>query len=280
MGKIPFSNAFLVKDCLFDTGISPIRLRNLKKNLTINKIIFSHWHDDHIRDNGRLGDIPRYCHTKERDIIENSEKILHQYNLIGSEAEKMFRKFITEVIKIENIHINGTFQDGKLFDFGNGLKFKAIHAPGHSRGHCIFYSKEEKLAFLADIDLSDFGPWYGANDSDLLQFEESIEMVSRLDLELVVTGHSGLFKGRSLIKKKLNQYKRVIIERDEKILAHMNEKKPISADDLYMKNLIYNSYGGFGDFIPIMERTMIQKHFKKFLKKEIIEESNNGYILA
>ncbi|MGV9198135.1 MAG: MBL fold metallo-hydrolase [Promethearchaeia archaeon] len=54
-GNIPFSNAFLVEDHLFDTGISPIRLRHVQKNFSIKKIIFSHWHDDHIRDNKRLG---------------------------------------------------------------------------------------------------------------------------------------------------------------------------------------------------------------------------------
>jgi len=45
-GKIPFTNAFLVNNVLFDTGISSRRLKYLKKTFPIEKVIFSHWHEN------------------------------------------------------------------------------------------------------------------------------------------------------------------------------------------------------------------------------------------
>jgi len=50
-GKVPYTNALLIENVLIDTGVSPLFLKRLKRKFKIKKIIFSHWHDDHIRDN-------------------------------------------------------------------------------------------------------------------------------------------------------------------------------------------------------------------------------------
>lgn len=279
-GKIPFTNAFLVKDHLFDTGISPIRLKFLKKRFSLRKVIFSHYHDDHIRDNKILNNLPHVCHEKERELIENIEIILHQYDLLGSKAEEMFRDYIKNVIRITGTRIDEVYKDGDLIKIGGGLTFEVIPTPGHSSGHCIFYNKQHKIAYLADIDLSEFGPWYGAKDCDILDFEKSIDIVKGIDLNVAVTGHSGLFEGSSLIRDRLDEYKKIIFKRDERILSYFKEHQAIKVNDLFKKNLIYYSYAGFGDFIPIMERTMIRKHFEKFLKRGTIEFNNGGYVLS
>ena len=205
---------------------------------------------------------------------------MRTYDLIGTNAEEMFKDYITNVIQINGSRIDDTFRNGEIIKMENGVEFQALLAPGHSVGHCIFYNRKYKIAYLADIDLSAFGPWYGAKDCNLLDFENSIEMVKNLALETIVTGHSGLFRGSELIKAKLEQYKTVIYHRDELILSYFSEKEPLKVEDLFKKKLIYHSYGGFGDFIPIMEKTMIKKHFEKFLVQKLITKQDNGYILA
>jgi hypothetical protein len=45
-------------------------------------------------------------------------------------------------------------------------------------------------------------------------------------------------------------------------------------------NIIYRKYSAYKDFEIIAELLMIEKHFEKFLKNNIISEENNGYILV
>ncbi len=64
------------------------------------------------------------------------------------------------------------FRDGDVFDLG-GARVRVIHAPGHTRGHCVFHVEPDDLVYLADIDLSSFGPYYGDAWSDLEDFERT-----------------------------------------------------------------------------------------------------------
>jgi glyoxylase-like metal-dependent hydrolase (beta-lactamase superfamily II) len=65
-----------------------------------------------------------------------------------------------DLLKVENAKVNSTFEDNEIIDIGEDYKMKVIHTPGHSAGHCCFYELNSKIAFLADIDFSSFGPWY------------------------------------------------------------------------------------------------------------------------
>ena len=49
--------------------------------------------------------------------------------------------------------------------------------PGHTRGHSAFHVESDDVFFLADIDLSSFGPYYGDAWSDLEDFERSLVQV-------------------------------------------------------------------------------------------------------
>ena len=45
--------------------------------------------------------------------------------------------------------------------------------------------------------------------------------------------------------------------------------------------IIYHKYNdGFLEFLYVAEKTMLQKHLDKFLKKGTIEPKNNGYVLV
>ena len=63
------------------------------------------------------------------------------------------------------------FADGERFDLGGGLRVEVVHLPGHTRGHCGFLVEPDGVFFVADVDLSSFGPYYGDHWSDLEDFE-------------------------------------------------------------------------------------------------------------
>ena len=134
---------------------------------------------------------------------------------------------------------------------------------------------------MADIDLSSFGPWYGCKDCDVIDFEESIDNLKNLNIEIAVTAHNGLIEGSSEINKKLDDYKAILFQRDDLILERLSKNNPTSVEDLMRKKIIYHKYNdGYLDFLYVAEKIMLQKHLDKFLKKDMIEPKNNGYVLV
>ena len=280
-GKIPYSHSLLLADHLIDTGISRKHIRKMKKEFQIKNVIFSHWHEDHTRDNQLFNNIKCFSHSTEKPIIEDARNFLKYYDVLNTPIEFYFENYLNNILRIRDTKIEKTLEDGEILDITDNLKLKIIHTPGHSAGHCCFYELNSKVAFFADIDLSSFGPWYGCLDSDLIDFEKSIDRLKKFDIEIVITGHNGLIEGNKQIKERLDKYKSIIFNRDDKILEFFSEKKPINVDELMGKKIIYHFYNDtFIEYLHIAEKNMLKKHFEKFLKNGIIEEAQKGYILS
>jgi len=278
-GRVPYSNSVVLGDYLIDTGVSATRLKKIKRTFQIKKLLFSHWHDDHIRECNIFSDIPFYCHPEAKPIIEDIEKLLDLYEIRNTPAEPQFKLYLSDIIDAYGIKIEGTFEHNDIITIGDDIQVKILYAPGHSIGHCIFHIPELKFAFLGDIDLSKFGPWYGGTDSDVIEFIDSIDKVLKMDLETVVTGHSGLYKGKKLIRHELEKYKSIFTRREEMIKGFLSEAKPRNPEDLLEKNIIYKRYDFLKPFLLAMEKTMIQKHFDKLLVENKIAKKNDGFIL-
>ncbi|TFG07813.1 MAG: MBL fold metallo-hydrolase [Promethearchaeota archaeon] len=275
-GRYPYSNSLLIEDYLIDTGISSRYLRRLKRQFKINKVLLSHWHEDHVSGNRLLKDVEFSCHSKDKHIIEDIEKMSTYYGLDNTIANDMLDPII-EGFRMENTKISSPFEGGDTIRTPN-YEITVIHTPGHTAGHCSFYIKNLKLAFLADIDLAKF-IYYGCLDSDLIKYEMSIDKLANLDIEIAISGHKGIFRGSELIKKELGEYKSILKKNDERVLSHLPENEIFNPNDLIRKNIIYKKYSEWKDFEIIGERLMIEKHFEKFLKNGLIEKQDNGYIL-
>ncbi|MBN1802542.1 MAG: MBL fold metallo-hydrolase [Candidatus Lokiarchaeota archaeon] len=280
-GRIPYSNSVLYGNVLIDTGISKNHLLKLKKRFKIEQILFSHWHEDHTRDNGLFESLNRSCHELEKRVIENTDLFIRNYDVNGTPAEQSFKNYLFNSLEIKNSRIDAVFKDEDVFNNENDLSLKVIHTPGHSAGHCCFYETRSRTTFLGDIDLSKFGPWYGCLDSNLEDFIDSINRLEHLDMDACVAGHTGLTMGRKLIRQKLTQYKSIIYSREKKILEHLHEKRPMLPEDLMQKKIIYKKYHDFFySYLLVAEKIMLQKHFEKLMSQKVILEENGGYLLG
>ena len=277
--RYPYSNSMLIGDCLIDTGISPKRLKRLKKLFPINKVFLTHWHEDHISGNYLLRDAKFYCHSKDKAPIENVDKMIPLYNVKNTPIEDELKSLI-KLLRMQNIKIDTQIEDNDIFNIDNQLKLKVLFTPGHTAGHCAYYELNSKIAFLGDIDLTKH-PYYGNLDASLIEFEASIAKIKGLDINTVVTGHRGIIEGKKKIDEEIEKYESILDGRDERILAYFSERsRPIKLDEFKNNNVIYRKYSAFKDFEIIAELLMIEKHFEKFLKNNLISEENNGYILV
>ena len=245
--RYPYSHSMLIGDYLIDTGISPRRLKNLKKRLPINNVLFTHWHEDHISGNYLLNGVKFYCHPKDRIPIENVDEMIPLYNVRNTPVEDELNSLI-KLLRMKNIKVDALIEDNEIFDINDQFKLQVIFTPGHTAGHCAYYEQNSKIAFLGDIDLSKY-PYYGNLDASLIEFEESIAKIKSFDLKIVATGHRGIIEGKKKINEEIEKYESILLGRDERILGFFSERsRPIELDDFKKSNIIYRKYTAFENF--------------------------------
>jgi hypothetical protein len=129
----------------------------------------------------------------------------------------------------------------------------------------------------ADIDLTEFGPWYGNATSDAGEFIESIRRLAKLEPELTVTGHeTGVLEGD--IKNKLNDYEAVILERHEMILGFL--EKPRSLDQVVSRGFIYREYYSRDNSFHPQEWRMVRHHLAWAIKNGTVEAESGQFSLV
>ena len=241
-GKYPYSHSLLIgKTCLIDTGAGEIL-----KELKVDWILNTHWHEDHIAMNW-IGE-KVMAHYLDAEAIESYKEFEKRYGI--GEMAKLFVNF-------EFCKVNRTFDDGEQFEF-EGIPIEVLHTPGHSAGHCCFVV-DEKVLFLGDIDLTSFGPWYGCLDCDLRDFVLSIKRlikeVDRRDVMLAVPSHGNPVYGRENIVEKLKNYMEKIFERDRRINDALKAGK-----DPVGKGIIYRRIPEPKEVFISFEKIMVEKH--------------------
>ncbi|OLS15549.1 MAG: hypothetical protein RBG13Loki_0817 [Promethearchaeota archaeon CR_4] len=287
-GRYPNANSLLVltnenpqEALLMDAGIGRHTLQKILHNMQITKVWLSHWHEDHVYGCPllRKSGATIACHPNDIPVLQDVSLFNMLYKVTDTSLQKMFDE-VLQSLGIENIPVVESLHTGKMYNVGNDHIIQVIHTPGHTKGHCCFYFPEARLIFLADIDLSGLGPWYGALDSSVDDFERSIQSVLALNAEYVITSHKGLYKGKVEIKKELQLYLDIIYNRDQRILVALGERKPKTSQDLVGKQIVYKNYNGeFKDYLPIAEGIMINLHLTRLLQKGKIAKEGTGYIL-
>ncbi len=180
---------------LIDTGMLG-ELGRLKRQLSklgmdwasVKAILLTHGHLDHA---GNLAKLVRltgaavYGHTEEQ-IHLDGEFPYRGYNRVCGWLEGLGR-FVT---RYEGGFIDQPVEDGQVLPFWGGLE--VIHLPGHTRGHCGFYSRKHDLLFAGDLFLSYFcfhylPPFIFSNCPE--RFEESYEKVIKLNPSQILPSH-------------------------------------------------------------------------------------------
>ncbi|MDI9642572.1 MAG: MBL fold metallo-hydrolase [Archaeoglobales archaeon] len=257
-GSYPSSNCLYLKDlCLIDGGAESAW--ELKPEVIVN----SHWHEDHISMNSVAKKI--YAHELDAKAIESYEEFERRYAL--GEVVKLFLAYYP---KLAFRKVNEFIEEGEVLKFGN-KEIEVIHTPGHSAGHCCFLL-EGKILYLADIDLTSFGPWYGCVDCDLQEFLDSIDKLLKIakSVEIAVPSHGEPVKGENL-QEKLLKYREKIFERERKIIEALK-----SGIDPVGKGIIYRKLPEPAEIYKNFEKIMIEKHLKKLNLKSLSSADKDG----
>lgn len=155
------------------------------------------------------------------------------------------------------------YADGAVWDLG-GSRVRAIHMPGHTSGHCVLLVEPEGVAFIGDIELSGFGPYYGDATSNLDEFRRTLERLPGIPARTWVTSHHrGVYTDRATFLEALAAYVARIGERSERLVS-MIAGVPKTLDQLAAERLIYPlDYGAVWVFDA--ERRTIAQHLEELI---------------
>jgi glyoxylase-like metal-dependent hydrolase (beta-lactamase superfamily II) len=165
------------------------------------------------------------------------------------------------------------FRDGEAFDLG-AVRLRVLHAPGHTRGHCFFLVEPDELLYLADVDLSSFGPYYGDAWSDLEDFERTLEWARHAEARWYATFHHiGVLEGRAAFLERLDRFAEVIGRREARLLEYLREPRTLS--EVAEHRFVYRPQDPVAFADPVERRSMAQ-HIERLLRREEVVEVEPG----
>ena len=164
--------------------------------------------------------------------------------------------------------INFTYQEGDTISFGKENAY-VIHTPGHADSMCCFYFPEQSLCYVSDYNvLSDWGPWYGGEESSIQELIKSADRLKEIDADYFVTAHDQAVLTKQEFLKHLGKFISVIDERNRKIESLV--KKDISFYELSDLGIFYEKKYHYIHWVRTWETLMLIKHLEYTNLKKII----------
>jgi len=273
-GTYPDGNSVLVRgrtrSLLIDPSLSVFEAG--EPPLPVDDVLLTHVHEDHVAGLARFPDTPVHAHEADVRGLHGIDDMLKIYGL-PEDAEKLFRKVLEERFHVVPRPDARSFSDGARFELG-GVGVEVIHAPGHTRGHCIFAIPEASAVVLGDIDLSGFGPYYGDAWSDLRDFEATLERCRKLPGEHFITfHHKGVISGRAAFLEHLEAFAAVIGRREAALLDFLREPRTLA--EIVAHRFVYRPHVT-NPLVSHVERRSAQLHLARLHEEGRIRELEPG----
>ncbi|MDS1269083.1 MBL fold metallo-hydrolase [Lipingzhangella sp. LS1_29] len=238
-------------------------------------VAVSHAHEDHIAGL-RSYDVPVHVHERDLEALRSRETLIAGFGLppeAAAEAETVLR---------DQFHVAGRpdalgFTDGAVFDLG-GRTVTAVHLPGHTAGHSGFLIEPDGFFFIADIDLTSFGPYYGDVDSSLADFDASLHRCREIEARWYGTAHQkGVIDGPAEFRRRLDAYADVVQQRDATLLDFLRE--PRTLRQIAEHRLVYRAHVR-GSHVELVEQRTATQHLERLRREGRITEVEQGLFRA
>ena len=277
-GKYPQGNSLLIQGSketvLVDPSLGILPRRGALPK--IDRLLFSHCHEDHLPGAHLFRDVPWHFHELDLPGIQSLEAFMAIYGF-PEPIHSYFQKAVVEQFHFVPNPNSLAFRHGDVFDLG-GVRVEVVHAPGHTRGHSCFliesdeHGPDQRFVFLGDIDLSGFGPYYGDAWSNLEDFETTIEMVRNINARWYGTFHHIGVLERDAFLQRLDKFAAQIQRRESGLLEFLSEAHDIT--EIAAQSFVY-SRGKIPSAEAAETRSMIQ-HVERLLANGTLKEQSPG----
>jgi hydroxyacylglutathione hydrolase len=119
----------------------------------------------------------------------------------GEKVNANLNEFSFSEVFANNLNPKTDFIDlNKLIDL-NPFKLKSISCPGHTSGGLSFFDEKNKILFSGDTIFNGNVGRYDLMTSNETELIDSIQKLSKLNIEFLLPGHGNIIKGRKKIKE-------------------------------------------------------------------------------
>ncbi|MCO1655452.1 MBL fold metallo-hydrolase [Pseudonocardia humida] len=267
-GTYPYGNSLVVRGSGGTLLVDPsLALGGPDELPAVDAVVVSHAHEDHVVG---LGEIDRPVHVHEADLagIRSTRALVEGYGLPPALTEDLGRSLPTDFRVAARPDATGV-ADGHVFDLGDRTA-TVVHLPGHTAGHSGLLVEPDGFFYVADIDLTSFGPYYGDVGSDLEDFERSIRACAEVDARWYGTFHQkGVVEGAEEFRARLTAYRTVIARRDAALTEFLAE--PRSLADVVAHRLVYRPHVDTA-FVDTVEARTAEQHIARLVRAGSVVE--------
>jgi glyoxylase-like metal-dependent hydrolase (beta-lactamase superfamily II) len=266
---------------VIDPASDEEKLLALHRERPIQIIINSHAHEDHFLYNSRFPDARLWVHALDAAAFRSLEDFYKQFfdpEDVDDKTKEGWAKFFADVVKFKPRPIDRLLKDEEVLEFGQ-TRVRVLHTPGHSPGHLSFHFPEERVLYLADLDLVKAGPYYGDMGSSIEDTIQSCHRLAAIDVDayLVAHGKEGVLDADPA---HIHRYLAVIRKREEKLLDFL-ASGPKSLDEVTAQGIIYGGRtltDGAWE-LSLSERSMMLKHLERLERQGTVRRDNGRYYL-
>jgi glyoxylase-like metal-dependent hydrolase (beta-lactamase superfamily II) len=279
-GKYPHGNSLLVRGPEETLVVDPsLGLLPRRDRLpAVDRVLNSHCHEDHFAGNHLFPDAAWQLHAADLPGLQSLDGLLRIYGYPGPVLDA-FRRVVVEQFHYVPRPQALPFADGDVFDLGGGVRVRVIHAPGHTRGHSFFWIEPEDVLYLADVDLSSFGPYYGDAWSDLEEFERTLAMLRTLRPRHWATFHHvGVLSDEASARERIERFAAKIGEREERLVAFLRGG-PHDLAAIARHRFVYRPEDEVPWAEPVEARSM-EQHLARLVAAGRVREVERGRFLA
>jgi hydroxyacylglutathione hydrolase len=274
--RYPHCNSLFIDDevkVLIDPGSDEACLRDLASRRRVDVLLDTHYHEDHTAFNHLFPDAALWVHEAEAPCHRSYQTFLEYYGLQESPYRKEWDEFLLGKFHFRERIPARELKDGDILDFGR-TRAQVVYTPGHTIGHICLFFPDEGILFLADYDLTPFGPWYGDSCSDIGQTIDSMNRLLGIPAGIYITGHQlGIvekgFKGLA------EAYLDVIGQREVKLLEFL--ASPRTLDEIVNRWIIYGRERKPRYFFELGEREMMRKHLERLVAEGRLKTKAGRY---
>lgn len=276
-GRYPHGNSLLIRGtaetALIDPSLTIARTPHPPSG--VDRILISHAHEDHLAGLVRYPTVPIHAPVADLAGLHSLDGLMALYGLPPGIDERWRRALVDEFHYEPRPQALG-YGDGDKFDLG-GATLHAIHLPGHTSGHSGLFLEPDDLLFLADIDLTTFGPYYGDASSSLDDFEQTLTRCRDIEARWYVTfHHKGVVEGRAAFLRLLEEYHAAIGRRERALLAYLTT--PRSMDEIVRHRFVYRPHVDL-IFVEGAERRSAELHLERLVARGLATELEPGRYL-
>lgn len=279
-GKYPDGNQVLVRGrgqrVAFDT---PLCANRIGPDFdAVDLVILGHVHEDHMAGLHRVPKARVEVHAADLAAAQSWSGLCAHYGYPDAVLAEMKSMIERDFHYVPRPDATGYVHD-QHWELGGGVRIRAHHLPGHTSGHCALIVESEGLAFIGDIDLTGFGPYYGDATSSLAAFRRSLAEVAALDAGIWVTSHHrAVITDRTKFLADLAGFAARIDERSDKLVGYLREG-PQSLDQLVARRLLYPP--GFSlPYVESAERNSIRMHLDELIAAGLARREGEAFAAA